>query len=843
MRKALLLNFSCALLVLLFSPEILPQDPFGINASGPVTVKSQDVFLLWMENIGGGNIKSYQKVYRYKTDGILLPPDSINVDTMLSKTTRREDNRPGKTLYIDAASGKFNMDPYDDVVSVWRTTQSNQKIEIMISHFDTTGFFSASSAVTLDAGEDIAQDEEIYTRTGNFDGDTNDEFIVAFRDLSDSVLFYIYDLDSLLQPSLLYRFSNTTVGGSSLTHFVKYFIESADVNGDGFDEIVLCDWENAVTSTAVPVTIKVYAFENGQVIPKANTIINVPKSGDVQEFIMASAPGQFDADISSELVFSAVVKTNNIQASQHYILNITQNLQTVSVGPRAQFTLTSFHNTNSLTEFCVAAGDLNNNGRDEVVFAAGNRIRVAQINDDYSFTTKALVSVSNGGPNDYQQSNNYLKVSDINMDHKDDIIIVKNLVSGSAADGILAAFVTFSDSTLNPGTERVVGRLIGDEGQNDTYQPYAIAIGNFDGFDFKVGYPSLYHDNGVVQPIVLLNAPPVHFDIFDGNIYDVNGCYNGGSCNFWARYKKQSTSSVEVKTEIHNDWDISAGAKVEGEIQGAPMGVGASTEYKVWATGKYGKHFSNDLTNRTTVSISVEVEAREDDRIYSTIADYDIWEYPVFHGNEPFSRRSYFALVPKNVQATWYGSKSYFAQQYVPDHEVSNILSYYAYDTLSNNPNLSQVIRASYVSDRFSLDGSSSYGWSLTINDFEENGADTTRQLGIDAGIELGGFEATFKFDNNKMTTHTTSVENIIELQVHLGSVNMGLGDVKYSITPYAYWATNDAMVVDYAVEPELAPLGFPPTWWQDKYGNNPDPAFVLPWRLDPEKGFALADP
>ncbi|MCK7529224.1 MAG: hypothetical protein MZV64_72550 [Ignavibacteriales bacterium] len=37
--------------------------------------------------------------------------------------------------------------------------------------------------------------------------------------------------------------------------------------------------------------------------------------------------------------------------------------------------------------------------------------------------------------------------------------------------------------------------------------------------------------------------------------------------------------------------------------------------------------------------------------------------------------------------------------------------------------------------------------------------------------------------------------------------------------------------------------LGFPLTWWQEKYGNNPDPTFVLPWLLDPEKGFALGDP
>ena len=125
-----------------------------------------------MEDIGGGNYKSYQKVYRYKTDGILLPIDSLNIDTMFTKTSRREDNRSGKAAYVDVANGRFNSDPYDDAVSIWRTTQSNQKIEIMISHFDTTGFFTNSTAVTLDAGEDIYQAEQIYVRTGNFDADS-----------------------------------------------------------------------------------------------------------------------------------------------------------------------------------------------------------------------------------------------------------------------------------------------------------------------------------------------------------------------------------------------------------------------------------------------------------------------------------------------------------------------------------------------------------------------------------------------------------------------------------------------------------------------------------------------
>lgn len=845
MQKWQLFVIHFILFVFLISIRTLPQaDPFGVNEFGYISVKSQDIFLLWMENIGGGNIKNYQKVYRYKTEGVLVPLNEVNIDTMLSKTSRREDSRPGKNIFVDVATGKFNRDPYDDVVAVWRTPQSNQKIEIMISHFDTTGFFTNTTATALDAGENIRQNEEIYVRTGNFDTDSLDEFIVAFRDASDSVVFYLYDVDSTLNVTFNQRFSNTKVYPTNLTHWVRYFIQTADLNDDGKDELVLFTYETFVQNTYVPINVRVYTVESGNIVPKGNTVINVPKpsGAGVQDCIMGAAKGQFDSDSNDEMVFSIVVKSNDSHVSHHYILNVSQNLQNVSVGPRQQYTITNIHSTNALTEFCVAAGDLNNtfNKRDEVIFAAGNRIRVAAVNDDYSFQTRALLNVSNGGDDDYKQSNNYLKVADINMDNRADIVIVKNRDASFANSGFLIATFTFTDSTLADGTERVFARILGDEPYS-TYRPYAIAVGNFDGFDFTIKEPYHYVQNNVSQPLVVLNAPPVHFDVLNGQTYDINSCYSGGNCDFFSKYIKTTITSTEVTTRVKKDWGISAGLGGSGSIEAAPLGTGATFNYEAYLLYKHGRNFSKDSTNITTVSVGVEVVAREDDQIYATLTDYDLWEYPVFHGNESFARRSIMTLVPKNVRGQWYPSKSYLALSHTVDHEVSNILSYYPYDTLSNNPNVSQTIRANYVSDSFTLSSNTSYDWNLMFSDFTSVQADTSRSNGIDFKLS---FIVMVKFDynNTKMSTHRTSVTNQINLNSHLGSVNMGIGDVKYTVTPYSYWAQNDALVVDYAVKPELAPPGFPNTWWQDKYGGNSDPTFILPWRLDTEKGFGLGE-
>jgi hypothetical protein len=841
------LLFSSFFVLFIFRTMQAQEDPFHINETGPITVKSQDVFLLWMEDIGGGNYKSYQKVYRYKTDGILIPLDSLNIDTMLTKTSRREDSRPGKADYVDVANGEFNTDPYDDAVSIWRNGTSNQKIEIMISHFDTTGFFTNSTATTFDAGESIRQDEEIYVRTGNFDSDSTDEFIVAYRDASDSVIFCMYDVDSTLQTTLVNRFSNTKVAGSGLTHFVKYYIETADLNDDGIDELISYTWESGVT-TSVPITVRVYAFEGNNIVAKGTTVIQVPALSQttLQDFIMASAKGQFDSDQSDELVFSAVAKfqSNNLHVSHHYILNVTQNLQTISVGPRAQYTLSGSnnHNTNGLTEFSLATGDLNNtfNKRDEVVFAAGNKVRVAAVNDDYSFQTKASINVQNGGGSDYLQSSNYLKVSDMNMDNREDIIIVKNIVAAipNVPKGFLTEVVTFTDSTLDDGTESVYAQLLGDEIQNDTYHQYAIAVGNFDGFDFKIGQPEHSIEYGVAQPIVVLNAPPVHFDIINGNTFDIDSCYSGGDCDFYSTYIKSTSQTLAVTNEVHGDWLISAGLSISGSVEVSPMGVGISTNYEYHLLHNYGKHFSNVSTDDTTYSITVEVEARDDDRIYTTVTDYDVWEYPVYHGNESFPRNTFLTLIPINSQGTWFGSKSYFAQNYFPDHEVSNVLSYT--DSLTNNPNVFQLLQTT-GSDRFVIDGSSSYSPHWTFERFTNVSADTIKENGWDIGTSYGVARFDGDFSNREAVTQSTSIRNTWDLGVHLGNVNTGIGQVEYAVTPYAYWGNSDALVLDYAVSiPE--PAG-EDSWWELKYKNNSDPTFILPWRLDPEKGFALSEP
>lgn len=837
MKQVLLLTFFCSLVFLFFiNSGIAQEDPFGVNETGPITVKSQDVFLLWMDDQGTSEVTSYQKIYRYKTEGIVDP--TIPLDSLISKTDKEFDSRRGTNRYVDVATGKFNVDPYDDVVAVWRAYNPDQLIYISIPVFDTTGFFSTSNQITLNAGDNIEQDEEIYVRTGDFDADSLDEFIVAYRKaVDDSVHLCLYDVDSTLQATLVTNYSNTKVAFSSVTYFVRYFVEAADLNNDGVDEIVTCTWESSLTPSALPITLRIYAIENNEFVQKGETQIDVPRfSGSLEYFAMALASGQFDYDQENELVFSAAFKWANSNASsRHYKIDVINNFQNIIVDDPLALNL-DVHNVNNISEFSLATGDLNNDSRafDEVVFAAGNRMRVITVDGNLNFVPKALLNVANGGASDYLQSNNYLKVKDMNMDNKEDVVIVKNRVAATPNQGFLAAFITFADTTLNDGTEYVFARLQGDESGNDEYHQYAIAVGNFDGFDFRIGQPTVTRVFGTVEPVVLLNAPPIHFDKFGNNIFDLNTCFPDpvNSCDFYSTYWTYFQTDSLVKIESHKDWQVSAGLRLSGEITAAPMGIGVGQDYEFWAVYKHGRHFSNSTTQGETQTISVTIQATDDDRIYAIVEDCDVWEYPVFHGNETFSRRSYFAFVPQAPQGTWFGSKSPEAFNYFPKHQIGNILSYD--ESLGNNNNISQLLETQGT-DAFNVDATSSYNKHWKFDRFENVQADTSRENTFDAGAKYV-IEATFAFSKKKVSTSTTTVRSGFDLEVNMGSLDPAYSNAPYSGIPYAYWSNDNALVLDYAVNPSLG--GGNPTWWQEMYGDNPDPTFVLPWRLDLEKGY-----
>ena len=134
----------------------------------------------------------------------------------------------------------------------------------------------------------------------------------------------------------------------------------------------------------------------------------------------------------------------------------------------------------------------------------------------------------------------------------------------------------------------------------------------------------------------------------------------------------------------------------------------------------------------------------------------------------------------------------------------------------------------------------------LTNTQFTSSGAQTSWDFGmsINASVWGWGFSLSTEAQYNmgEINTHKTSISEQFAIRINSDNIDAGIGEVNYSIRPYAYWADNGSLVVDYNVEPQEAPPGQPVTWWQNNYGELPDPAIILPWLYDPEKGYTLED-
>ena len=487
-----------------------------------------------------------------KIDSLYLLP----VDSLVSVKPRHQDSRTTGGLFTDAASGNFTVSVHEDIVSIWKSLTG---INIMLPKLDTTKGLWTNTVQNSITGN--IKNDRIYVRTLDINGDSLDEFVVAYLTNDDSVHFNLYSVDSNLHPALLSSYCDEklykAIGGQS----VNYFIQTGDFNGDGTDELALFAVEVPPPDSSVRVKAKLYDFSGGMFVPKAQTNVDVPRLSTIEDFTMSASSGHFTSGNQDELAFTAIRSSNNQYFSYNYILKSDQNLDTIITGHVYRVTPAPF--TAAFIDLSSASGDLNGDGRDEFVFTDNSKIYVLEPDDNLKLSLKMESDVASGGYDDYEQSNNYIKISSVNQDTVNDIIIVKNFVQNQFQNGFYVAMIEI-DSSLSHA--KLIGRLLGDEPEVDKYKRYSIAVGNFDGGNFTIGQPMHYTQNNVVQTLVVLNAPPVHFDVFNGQSYDINKCYNGQVCDFYSKYAKTNTNSVEVSTKVHKDWEVSNGVNLSGSL-------------------------------------------------------------------------------------------------------------------------------------------------------------------------------------------------------------------------------------------------------------------------------------
>ena len=689
---------------------------------------------------------------------------------------------------------------------------------------------------------------------GFFDGDPEPEFALAFWNKDGNIEIRVFDVDpNTLMPVEKAKIADV-YNDPSLDNSGIYDIAAGDFDGDGRDEIVLVNYtERSDNDWNISAKIYDYVENSGSftLVPKAEKDDYFTQNDfydpyhHINDLVVAT--GDFKNNTLNQFVVDFVLYRSGSETYNKMLpASVTMNLDTIKVDKNNLKDIFQTLGTQTLA-INLVTGDINNDGKDEIVINGDGRLRIYDID-----TTLKIQGYTSGDYGSGDRIPTNLVLADLDASTADSIwnpeIISASTQYHQPDNG--SSYTTFTITVFEPTVDasgdiialnkRTSMTVDSTNGSRGFY--WALSAGDFDGGGIKLGKPNYFSATDIVQPLVILNAPPTHFDVLNNVAYDVNHSYNGQASDFFSKYYTSSETDIEVESEVHKGWTI--GTKVKGGFTIPVVDVGV----KVKIEADYGKNFSKQTFNRNTYKVSQNISASNDDYLYATIVDYDIWEYPIIADD---TIQGYTLVVsPGQPKKSWFPSKSPQAAEYLPDHEVGNILSYRQIASPSDNGSLQSALRWN-TSDEITLDGSPGfeYNWALE----NENQTQTTVTNEVNWSVKASAsFDIPFKFipdievhggyEQSNISTRTNRVTYKKGLDVHLGPIDLGIGETYYSVQPYAYWAKSGALVLDYAVNPRPSGINVPETWWQKEYSNKPDPAFILPWRLDPEKGITISD-
>jgi len=825
------------------------QDPL----QGHYNVGSSDEIALFWNN-SGSKVKHQIFDYYGNSGQYFLDSSARGVYTGdLGSTT----SGSSVDQYYDAITGDFNGDGLDNIVAAWITEDSSINIVIPKNISKSSLGWNDENVLKL---SDVLYPNPNFFRAhrfrlikGFFDSDPEPEFALAFWNKSGNIEIRVYDVDpNTLIPSQK-AFIQDVYMDPSLNNSGIYDIAAGDFDGDGRDEIVLVSYTELQENNWY-ISTKIYDYvENSgsfSLVPKASKDDFYTSNDFFDSYhhindLLVEA-GDFKDNTLDEFVVDFVLyRTDSETYNKLLPAYVTMNLDTINVDLNNlkdifQTLGESFINIGLLT------GDINNDGKDEIVIDGDGRIRIYDID-----TTLNIQGYTSANRSSEGYSRRRMMLADLDASTTDSVWNPEIIVSSTdyLQPDNFPAYTTLSidvfEPTVDPSGEIISlnkrASMIVDSVNASPGHYWALTAGDFDGGGVRLGKPNYFSATDIVQPLVILNAPPTHFDVFNDTTFDINKSYNGQTGDFFSKYYTSSESEINVESEVHSGWTIGGSVSGTFVIPELEIPVAAKLE------GEYGKNFSKKTTNVNIYRVSQNISANIDDYIYAIITDYDVWEYPIMASD---TLQGYTLVVsPRATQKAWFPSKSPQAAEYLPDHEVGNILSYNQIATPSENSTLKTEVKWN-TSDEVTLDGSPGfeYNWSLE----NENSTETTETNEVDWNVSAeAGFDIPFKYIPNfeikgsyskgSISTQTNKVTYTKGLDVHLGPIDLGIGETYYSVTPYAYWAKSGALVLDYAVNPRPSGINVPQTWWQQRYSNNPDPALILPWRLDPEKGFSVS--
>lgn len=816
------------LVLTIYMNILFAQNPGEIDRLAQVRdiVGNNQLIMVWSQSEDQNEHYSHQRIYnlditRPEIEERLIP-GQVHSDSLVTGARQ-----------MAVATGDFLGTGPEHFAAAWSGPDTS--ITIIIPDIDSGTLRWTDAQRVIIPGplySDGSGSSDIHLAAGDYSGnDRKDELVLAYHGADSTVHLHMVNFqDGSLSPEL-----GGEIHGEKLSiDQVNFDIVTGNFNGDASEEVALL-FVKPIDSGHWAVSVRIYSYsDQEEFVPLTSEEIFYRPEDQRGEVRISGTSGNFDSDSNEEIALAFTSDTDGFGGDDTYlyILDVQENLQKIVFNPEERFA-EDYQTENLVTPLNIATGDLNGDFRDEIVLVTSGSTRIFTIDANRAPTyqlTRPAASPADPSSS-YGNEEYFLAVGDM-FGSGYAVIVTAAHHRNLAVDGsqYFEVMVMRLDSTLR-SSELIARRQRIEEVPTDGgRRSFAIALGDFSGERTWLGPPQHHRRTALLQPSVILNAPPVHYDILNETTYDISGCYPNQGCGFISSYTQTTTNEQTVAIEIHEDWGVSAGVEI--------VAPGSKTKL----TTTYGEKFSNTDTRGQSITISTGRTATGDDWIFANLYDIDFYEYPVYSGQDTTPAGYYLVSVPNNIRPLWIEGKNdqLLGNQFRPDHEVGNILSYRRY-AADPPPDLDSLI-VEFQEQTVGATGNSFVA--LQQSTFTDNKAATSWEAGAAFeqsigetgdfyGIELG-FHVNFggKYQRGEILTQTVSVKENLEIRSDFGHVQPAIGTSgTYYVSPYAYWTGSGALVLDYKV---AIPEGN--SFWQERYGAS-DLAFSLPWRYDEQKG------
>lgn len=741
--------------------------------------------------------------------------------------------RPLNTArWMDAVACDVNGDGKDELVNAWSGLSGLFNISVSAAAQPTPPGWEWTSTHVIEEPGDVVTGP-IRLVAANLDTTPQQEVIACYR-VSGGLTISLYDSIDQATGALV-KFGSELWADPAIREFD---LAAGDFDCDGLDEIIFVFHYVQEPNHMFLLTVADFpeqrqpSYWPGQPFPTADTLWGNWKR-------MKITAGDFYNRGFDEAIVSVTLCKGDSGRQVFSYVSIDPQLRTYSMDLNYDSGITGEPPGWSWGygwESDAVAADLNplKKDGDELVAAGPGEASILKfsVGSANPSCLGKLPFLSQGLIEPYARRR-FLAVADINADSSSEswipeIVLAEHQQDSTTVLQVLMADVDYYNDIT--GLTRVAGseRRLGESTRMSE-----IVMGDFNGDGICLHAPKFVMQKSFYQPIVRLNVPPTHFDSINGVVYDICKIRQETPSDprFKVTYTETQQQTSHFSSELTTSLGLSSGWGAGVSLFGMKMKATMSSSF---AKGYYGFHSTD-----TTISTSQTMNSWGNDWILATISDYDLWEYPLFVG--AVFKCGVLVQIPHYTSTEWFHNKDTRALNWTADHEVGNILSYPPKDSILARTGGNLL--TSFVGKLASVASSATWELDLSQQAIDENRL--THEIGTDVGASISGWgmEASVSLDYSRedITTHTSSATKNATISVDVSDLDQTIADADYLITPYIYWGADGALVIDYAIDPSVRG-GDPELWtfWENRYKSQADPAFVLPWRLDVEKGLGL---